>query len=213
LVKRLCPQLTDGGFRDGLRRFDFLRSQFVHVGNSLIFYGNDGVHGFEPWRTDGTADGTFLMADIVPGPASEVELFAPEFVSMLGRTYVVNNQSREDGGRELWEAFEDGGLLNRGHVGEGSFYSTDAGAYLLSANGLWHVVVDATGAPKFSPSAVNSAGYTDLRGLEVVKDRIFTVGRLPPGYSRNLIELSPTGAKSVYSRFWSQFNGGTWFEL
>jgi ELWxxDGT repeat protein len=35
----------------------------------VLFYGNDGVHGFEPWLSDGTKEGTRILADVNPGPA------------------------------------------------------------------------------------------------------------------------------------------------
>lgn len=35
-------------------------------GRSLVFFsGNDGVHGREPWVTDGTAEGTFMLANLM----------------------------------------------------------------------------------------------------------------------------------------------------
>ena len=33
----------------------------------MVFVGNDGVHGAEPWRTDGTTAGTQMIKDINPG--------------------------------------------------------------------------------------------------------------------------------------------------
>ncbi len=36
----------------------------------LVFTANDGVHGFEPWISDGTASGTFQVQDLNPGSAS-----------------------------------------------------------------------------------------------------------------------------------------------
>lgn len=34
----------------------------------VVFAANDGAHGLEPWATDGTADGTALLADLFAGP-------------------------------------------------------------------------------------------------------------------------------------------------
>lgn len=40
--------------------------------NELVFAGDDGIVGSEVWRTDGTAAGTRLLADLAPGSASSM---------------------------------------------------------------------------------------------------------------------------------------------
>jgi ELWxxDGT repeat protein len=42
----------------------------VVLGDAVYFRADDGIHGRELWRTDGTADGTFMVADVSPGPGS-----------------------------------------------------------------------------------------------------------------------------------------------
>ncbi|HNT89373.1 MAG TPA: hypothetical protein PKL84_16035 [Candidatus Hydrogenedentes bacterium] len=44
----------------------------VAVGERVFFAGNDGVHGFELWTSDGSEEGTRLVEDIRPGPAGDV---------------------------------------------------------------------------------------------------------------------------------------------
>lgn len=73
-------------------------SYFNKIDNTLYFVANDGDHGRELWRTDGTTAGTQLLQDILPGESGS---YPNEFVK-------VNNMlffTADDGvhGRELWK--------------------------------------------------------------------------------------------------------------
>ncbi|WP_158079992.1 ELWxxDGT repeat protein [Archangium sp. Cb G35] len=83
-------------------------TQFTVVERRLYFSANDGVHGEELWRSDGTPGGTRLVEDIRPGPES----------SQPGGLKPLDGQlffSADDGvhGREPWrsEGSEDNTLL------------------------------------------------------------------------------------------------------
>ena len=44
-------------------------SEMVAIGSTTYFTADDGVHGVELWKSDGTAAGTVLVKDINPGSA------------------------------------------------------------------------------------------------------------------------------------------------
>jgi ELWxxDGT repeat protein len=46
-----------------------ISTPFVGIGSTLYFTANDGVFGSELWKSDGTAAGTVMVKDIIPGGA------------------------------------------------------------------------------------------------------------------------------------------------
>lgn len=71
----------------------------IAIGNTLYFTANDGVHGNELWKSDGTAAGTVLVKDINPGsPDSK-----PQYLTNFNGTLFF---SADDGvnGNELWKS-------------------------------------------------------------------------------------------------------------
>jgi ELWxxDGT repeat protein len=92
LVKDIFP----GGGSGTLDNHPYT-SKMVSLNGILYFTANDDVHGRELWRSDGTADGTWMVTDLREGPTS----------SYAGQLTVWNNQvyfSADDGqyGSELW---------------------------------------------------------------------------------------------------------------
>lgn len=77
----------------------FYNAALSPVGDGLIFVVDDGVNGKEPWFTDGTFEGTYLIEDINPSGNSlgSNQRFAP---LQDGRT--LFQAGTPDEGRELW---------------------------------------------------------------------------------------------------------------
>jgi ELWxxDGT repeat protein len=75
------------------------------VGTRAFFWADDGGHGFEPWTTDGTTDGTVAVADIEVGV--RVSSFPSSFTPIGGVTYFAAGGA---GDRELWKV-DDASLV------------------------------------------------------------------------------------------------------
>jgi ELWxxDGT repeat protein len=70
----------------------------VALGSLLVFRADDGSHGHEPWVSDGTAAGTRMLRDVMPGPQRSRPL---GLTAAPGRVFFT----ADDGvhGRELWQ--------------------------------------------------------------------------------------------------------------
>ncbi len=74
-------------------------SQMVVINRMLYFKAEDGFHGYELWKSDGTPDGTEQVKDIQPGPYGSSPMYLTNYD---GELYFY----ADDGvhGRELWKS-------------------------------------------------------------------------------------------------------------
>jgi ELWxxDGT repeat protein len=70
---------------------------FTPFNGALYFAADDGVHGKELWKTDGTASGTVLVKDINPASGS----FPHGFFALDSALYFFANDGV--GGTGLWK--------------------------------------------------------------------------------------------------------------
>ena len=75
----------------------FAEDSFVEFRGQLYFVADDGQHGSELWRTDGTRKGTRMVRDI--GPGWSVAWWATPVVA---GEHLYFTAEREDEGLELW---------------------------------------------------------------------------------------------------------------
>lgn len=90
LVKDINPS-------SGVGTFHYRFTDFTAFNGELYFHANDGVTGFELWKTDGTADGTVLVKDI--NMASGAGSLPTDFTVFNGALYFHAGEA----GRQLWK--------------------------------------------------------------------------------------------------------------
>ena len=148
-------------------------SPMVELADAAYFFADDGIHGRELWRSDGTGVGTWMVRDVCPGEcASNLN---DELVVYGDRLYF----GADDGvhGRELWRSDgTDAGTemvadIWPGHEGSSPrWLTTDGGAYLLftasdPAHGLELWRSDGTGADTSLVLDINPTGSSSPRAL------------------------------------------------
>ena len=173
LVKDINP---DG---DAFSRVE--SNDLTNVGGTLFFVADDGSHGFELWRSDGTGPGTKLVKDVNPGSGSghdpdDFQHSPPDLTNVGGTLYFDANDGSH--GYELWRSegtpagtgivkdIDPGsggsGPQNLSNVGGTLFFVADDGTH---GSELWRSdgTSETTEVVK-DVDAVNFPKFVDFRG-------------------------------------------------
>ncbi|MBA4106989.1 MAG: hypothetical protein C0485_14670 [Pirellula sp.] len=141
------------------------QEKMVNVNGRLFFVANDGIHGYELWASDGTADGTLMVKDIVPS-GSPWDYQGPVFLTNVdGLLYFVANDGTS--GFELWKS--DGTAagtvlvrdLTPGAGSSGIQNLTSFGGQLIFTRDsrLWKSDGTSAGTSQITPSNVTLTQY------------------------------------------------------
>ena len=139
-------------------------TDFVVIGSTAYFSANDGTHGQELWKTDGTAAGTVMVADINPGSAGSSPA---NLTNVNGALYFAANDGAH--GTELWKT--DGtatGTVMVADINAGSAAYpsnlTNVNGELFFADGgsLWKS--NAAGTVQVSNAVSKLGGLTNVNG-------------------------------------------------
>lgn len=70
----------------------------INVNGTLFFMANDGINGFDLWKSDGTTSGTAMLKDILSGTSGST----PDFLTDVnGALFFTANDGYA--GQELWK--------------------------------------------------------------------------------------------------------------
>jgi ELWxxDGT repeat protein len=212
LVKDINPYPGWEGMLTGIYDF-YPMPHFANLGGTLFFRANDGSHGCELWKSDGTAAGTVLVKDINTGIYGSGTGYLTNAGGML---FFTTQDSTH--GFELWKSdgTEAGTVLVMDFlfgtvssypqfltaVGGRLFFTTDDG---IHGREPWVLDVDVT-APRIAGVYVKGTAWSnafldslDAQGLGCAS--VARLGYAIPAGTDQLKTLPWTGIDTISVRF------------
>lgn len=168
--------------------------ELTPFGNLLLFIANDGQHGRELWSSDGTAEGTRLVKDILPGALGN---YFAGFVAAGGLAYFsAQPMDVISGSASLWstDGTEAGTRLVPG-IPDGS----PGGVYPVAAVGNRILFVDFDLSELFSTDGTDG-GVLSLKSFGLSPGATVLGGFAPLPDGSLLFSLTDSGGKSTLWR-------------
>ncbi len=123
------------------------------------FTADDGIHGQELWRSDGTADSTYMVSDITPGETS----------SNIYELIVSNDQLFFTANDQLWvsDGSANGTIMLSGPNYVNALSVINGEVYFFAYNSIWKTDGTQTGTVKYIdlPASGNALYNNSLIGI------------------------------------------------
>ena len=189
LVKDLEPSVTEPFM--GIPIF-----RPLEVGSAVYFFQDDGIHGIELWRSDGTAAGTGMVVDLCPGRCDAVGEDALRGIAALGSTVLF---AGSDGahGVELWAT---DGTLGGTHLVKDIQLGADSSdpRFLRSAGGDLYFTAD------------DGVHGRELWRSDGTESGTVLFAELVPGSTGSEIEFVEAAPGFIYAGAYGSPFGGLW---
>jgi ELWxxDGT repeat protein len=157
----------------------------THINDTIFFFANDGIHGMELWRSDGSEHGTYMVKDINPGAGNGVafDIDYREASGIQNVNGILYFHGLAPGQNGLWKSdgTEAGTVFIKSVdelIGLGSGWSTHIGETLYFSAGkngntqngdpplpeLWKSDGTAAGTMRVKEGLIIEAGLTVMGG-------------------------------------------------
>lgn len=161
--------------------------EFIVAGDYIYFVANDGVHGPEVWRSNGTGEGTQMIIDLYPGNSS---FYPPENLITV---------ETDGGDLVVWKGFADNVAGEELYISDGTASGTKLVADIYPG-GLSSDVkfIYNAGGTFYFPATDGTKGY------ELWKSDGTTSGTV-------LVADIYPGSGSSSPRYFAEYNGALYF--